>query len=405
MKKEKFIEYFQNVPVSINNLYGDPFFPLQTENTFEKLESLKKTSHKGIVSIITKSQINDDIAKRLSEYNKFLKIVVFVSISGLPQKREKNKPYECTNGNRYETLRLCKQYNIPAIAYVRPFIPPYNTSRECIESIFKSVSMSGINIMVISGLRGNDEILLNSGIPIEEREKWSFRVKIIPSFVRELIEEFKKEYKITVFERTSCGASYAVNNTYSYNPYQSSPQLTKCFNCPLKSTCFDKRDDDILKPTSSDLEFIELMGYSPKIHIYEKGELCKVNPVKRTECESCCTSCYKLHRNSIEIGSFENGITLGDTSFLRLLTHKLIWGANVREIGDKNVAYPTSNLLKNLPIYVVNSWWVYARSTSYCYNCSYCMIGKYYFDCNMTEEKGSNPTDVGNIIWNRIVNL
>ena len=40
MKKEKFLEYFKNVPVSVNNLYGDPFFPLQEENTFKKLDSL-----------------------------------------------------------------------------------------------------------------------------------------------------------------------------------------------------------------------------------------------------------------------------------------------------------------------------------------------------------------------------
>ena len=50
---------------------------------------------------------------------------------------------------------------------------------------------------------------------------------------------------------------------------------------------------------------------------------------------------------------------------------------------------------------MVNSWWVYARSTSYCYNCSYCMIGKYYSDCKKEEELGSNPSEVAEIIWNR----
>lgn len=401
MKKEKFLEYFKNVPVSVNNLYGDPFFPLQEENTFKKLDSLKSTGHKGIVAIITKSEITEEQAIRLQKYAKYLKLIVLVSISGLPNKVIKGKPYECTSNNRYNGLKNCKKYNIPALAYVRPFIPPYNTSRECIENIFKSVSESGIDIMVVSGLRGNDEILLNSGISEEEKEKWSFRVKIIPTDVRKLLNEFKEKYNIKLFERTSCGVAYALGEEYSYNPYQASPQLAKCYNCLLKSTCFDKKDSEIFKPTEEDLELINMLGYSAHINTYDTGEVCKVNPLKRTECESCCTSCYKLKRNSIELENVERGISLGDTSMLRLLTKKLVYGKGVREVGDKNVAYPTSEILKGLPIYMVNSWWVYARSTSYCYNCSYCMIGKYYSDCKKEEELGSNPSEVAEIIWNR----
>lgn len=40
MTNEEFINYFINLPVSINNLYGDSFFPTQTENTFSKLDEL-----------------------------------------------------------------------------------------------------------------------------------------------------------------------------------------------------------------------------------------------------------------------------------------------------------------------------------------------------------------------------
>ena len=58
MQRDKFIGYFQNIPVSINNLYGDPFFCNQVENTFEKLDKLRESKHTGIVSIITKSEIN-----------------------------------------------------------------------------------------------------------------------------------------------------------------------------------------------------------------------------------------------------------------------------------------------------------------------------------------------------------
>lgn len=33
MRKEDLMEYFLNIPVSINNLYGDPFYKDQIENT------------------------------------------------------------------------------------------------------------------------------------------------------------------------------------------------------------------------------------------------------------------------------------------------------------------------------------------------------------------------------------
>ena len=52
MNKEQFLHYFQHLPVSINNLYGDPFFPLQRANTLAKLSSLRATDHKGIVKKI-----------------------------------------------------------------------------------------------------------------------------------------------------------------------------------------------------------------------------------------------------------------------------------------------------------------------------------------------------------------
>lgn len=59
MRKEDLMEYFLNIPVSINNLYGDPFYKDQIENTFSKLYSLHKSGHKGVVSIITKTEIDE----------------------------------------------------------------------------------------------------------------------------------------------------------------------------------------------------------------------------------------------------------------------------------------------------------------------------------------------------------
>lgn len=309
MTNEEFINYFINLPVSINNLYGDPFFPTQTENTFSKLDELQSDGHKGIVSIITKTEITPETAVRLSKYTEKLNLVVLVSISELPYEIEKIK------GFRYNTLKLCNENGIPCLAYVRPFIPGVNTSPEVIDRIFRNIQNSGTKTVVVSGLRGGDEILKNLNIKSEDYSKWSMRVKIIPADVRKCLEECRVKYGMTMFERTSCGVAYVLGQTHSYNPYYASAQLAKCGRCPMKETCFDRQED--FAPTEKDLELVRMLGY--KAEIVNEGcfELCKVNPEKRTECVSCCTSCFKLKRDAIEVQHFDNQkICLGDIGLL-----------------------------------------------------------------------------------------
>lgn len=384
MKEIEFLNYFLNVPVSINNLYGDPFFSSQITNTFKKLETLKNDKHKGIVSIITKTEITENIAKKLQSYVSDLNLIILVSISELPYKIEKIK------GNRYNTLKLCNKYNIPCLAYVRPFIPNENTDENTINTIFKKIKDSGTNTVVISGLRGNDEILTNLNFNKEEFQNWSLRVKIMPPTVKKIIEKIKQEYQIQIFERTSCGVSYVLHQTHSYNPYYSSPQLAKCQNCPLKETCFDKQSTFI--PSQIDMELVNLLHYNAKNVNANSFELCKVNPEKRTECVSCCTSCFKLKRNSIEIENFDN-ICLGDIGLLRLLLHKLVFCNNVIDNGNPTVAQPKNEFIRDQNLYILNSWWSYSHNIKSCYGCSYCIVPTYKNEND--NEYGNTPLFVG----------
>lgn len=415
VSKEMFIDRFRNIPVAINNLYGDPFFgkpkegrvfSAQTRDTFEKLNCLMNSGHRGPVAIITKSEINDTIAKYLGFLSGHLNIVVLVSISDLQGKRSEDGKYlEPVNmGNRYNTLKLCVENGVKCIGYVRPFIPGLNDTKESIDKMFSSILETGCKTVVISGLRGNDEIFSKTGMSEEEAKLFNFRVKKIPAYVRELINPWKE--KLNIFERTSCGVAYELKMGYSFNPYQAAPQLAGCLNCPLRSTCFDQRDSDIFKPTKEDEELVNLLGYDAKLHIYNKCEMCRVIPEKRTECRSCCTSCYQLQRNSVELTNPEKH-HLGDSSLLRfLLGGKLVWGKDLHEREEIEYS-PSSDLfqvdeLKN-KIYMVNSWWSWSKSTNKCYNCSYCLIsGKY--DEAMLGDFGSNPVKTAEILWERITN-
>lgn len=392
MRIDEFIEYFLDIPVSINNLYGDSFFPTQIENTFSKLDELQKDSHKGIVSIITKTEITDQIASRLSQYTSCLNLIILVSISELPFEIEKIK------GFRYNTLKLCNEYNIPCLAYVRPFIPNENTSPEAIDTIFRNIKNAGTNVVVVSGLRGGDDILKNLDIKPEEFDKWSMRVKIIPAEVRKALEECREKYDMTTFERTSCGVTYVLGKVHSYNPYYASPQLARCGRCPLKVSCFDKQFKFV--PSEKDLELVRLLGYNADIVNNGRFELCKTDPAKRTECVSCCTSCFRLERTAIEVQHFDDQkICLGDIGLLRLLTKKLVFCKGVIDSGDSTIAHPKNPFLADSNLYILNSWSSFSRNTGNCYRCSYCIVPTFK---NLNQEYGASPKKVGEILIRKL---
>lgn len=382
MKKEKFVSYFRNIPVAVNNLYGDPFLPVQKENTLEKLEALKKSGHEGIIGIITKSELTKTDV--LAIKNTSPKAIVLVSVSGLPKKGE--GACEPVVGDRLKTLALCKENDVPAIAYVRPFIPPYNTDRETIRSVFDGIRESGVHDVVVAGLRGDDAILAKSGVKPSEYECWSYRVKKIPPEIRAIIDE--ESNGLRVFERTSCGVSAVLGLPYSYNPYYSAPQLCKCASCPLKATCFDKRD--FFVPSDDDVELCRELGYDAEKIIVPHGEMCRTIPSKRTECVSCCTSCFKLSRSGIRIKG--GNLKLGDTSLLRLLTKRLVYADGIYDTGRQDIAQPEANP----NFYLLNSWWSYSREISACYGCSYCIVTHYE---NEPREYGGIPVMEAEKFW------
>lgn len=363
-------DYFNNVPMSINNLYGDPF--IQKENTYAKLQELKDVQHKGIISIITKTEITEEDAIRLKHYQESLNLIILVSISGLPYEIEKIK------SDRYNTLSLCSRYHIPCIAYIRPFIPNYNTSEDVINSMFDRISNTGCKNIVVAGLRGNDNILANSKIKEEEIDKWSLRVKIIPKDVRSHIENNKHRHpELKVFERTSCAVSYVLGKERSYNPYWFSPQLAKCNECALIESCYRKQDSFTVN--EHDIELANFLGYDVEHVNIGDFPMCKTIPEKRTECISCCTGCFILERDAMEIKPFNN-ITLGDVSLLRLLTSKHVFCKNVIDSGASDVARPQNPYLQDYNLYLLNSWWSYSNNIKKCYGCTYCIVPTYKND-------------------------
>lgn len=108
--KDIFFNKLNNVPVCVNNYYGDP--TLQWGNTINKLKSLK--SHQGIVSIITRGLITDTMAKELYSIG-LKKFVILVSISNLSKDIE-----PISQSDRYKTIQNCISNGLKVLACVSP---------------------------------------------------------------------------------------------------------------------------------------------------------------------------------------------------------------------------------------------------------------------------------------------
>lgn len=364
---EKQIEQWRNllrqIPVSVNNFYGDPV--IQWEDTLKKLENLRKTGHTGHISIITKGKLTETHVKELAAFQKQgLNLILLISISELPQFEKVGTEH------RYENIRLLNEYNIPNIAYVRPLTPPYNTSKEVIDLIFKKLDKVGARVVVASGFRGDDNLVQE--MSPDEKIEWTMRVKIMSKEVYKYLKENSEKYGIKLFTRTSCAVSFLMGEKVTYNPYYNSPNLVQCdeLNCPIKGTCKPPS-----APKEGSMEFAKFLGYDVEFVKGCNEEKCNVESDKRLKCPSCCTSCYFVKTDRILV---KGEVRLGDIAFIRFLTGMLAMQPGKSDGGDKDVGVVTIPAFPDIEgAQCLNSWWPYAHVGKTCFGCTYC-VEKYY---------------------------
>jgi len=244
-QKEQWRQILRELPVAVNNFYGDPV--IQWKNTIEKLESLEKSRHAGPVGIIMKGKLNEvKVAELKEKKEKGLNLVTLISISELPELEGTG------SAHRYENIRMLTEAGVPAIAYIRPMMPPFNTSEEIVGKIFSQLKEAGCTSAVTSGFRG-DEALVERLAP-DERVQWAMRVKVMPGEIFERIKKHAEANGIQLFTRTACAVSAATGSERTYNPYYNSPDLVKCaeLNCPIQDTCAP-----LSEPKEGSLELIK----------------------------------------------------------------------------------------------------------------------------------------------------
>ncbi len=374
----------RNMPVSINNFYGDP--TIQWEDTILKLKNLAATKHSGPIGIITKGKITEKHAQELVCFVKAgLKIVVLISISELPQ--FENVAME----HRYENIRVLNQFNIPNIAYIRPLTPPHNTNPEIIEKICQKLKKVGAKALVVSGFRG-DENLVKDMNP-DETVEWVLRVKVMTKDVYENFKKYCEELGLQLFTRTSCAVSAVLGDKVTYNPYYYSPNLVHCeeLHCPLSDTC-----KPVTQTREDSLDLVRFLGYDVEFIEGNCADRCHISPENRLKCFSCCTTCFHLKGNRLVV---KNAKSLGDLTFIRFLTGILTIQPGKNDSGEKEIGLinlPAFSEIKD--IQCLNSWWPYAKIGDRCFGCSYC-IEKYYG--NKRKEFGFPPAE----LLDRIIRL
>ncbi len=361
--RDVWVNLLREIPVSVNNFYGDPM--IQWDDTCNKLDELVCYKHTGPVGVITKGVITDARAETLKKYiDSGLKLIVLVSISELPQFEK------ISSDLRYKNIAVLNKAGVPNIAYVRPMVPPYNTTPEVIEKIFQKLHEVGAKYVVASGFRGDDNIIKD--MSPDDRKKWVLRVKLMTGEVFTNIKLNADKYGIHFFTRTSCGVSAVLSDTTTYNPYYYSPDLVKCAetNCPLIATC-----KPVIQPKPGAMEFLKFLGIEVALEAGDCSLRCKTSGENRLNCPSCCTTCYVLKVPRLTV---TNDANLGTLTFVRFLTGMLASKTGVNDNGDKDIAlinFPSFPHIDNAQC--LNTWWPYAHIGDKCYDCTYC-IERYY---------------------------
>jgi DNA repair photolyase len=380
-KKEQWRKILRELPVSVNNFYGDPV--LQWENTIEKLESLEKSHHAGPVGIIMKGKLNDrKVAELKEKKEKGLNLVTLISISELPELEGTGSEH------RYENIRMLNEAGVPAIAYIRPMMPPFNTSEEVISKIFSQLKDAGCISAVTSGFRG-DESLVERLSP-DERVQWAMRVKVMPGEVFERIKKHAEANGIQLYTRTACAVSAAVGSERTYNPYYNSPNLVKCaeLNCPMQDTC-----GPLSEPKEGSLELIKRLGFDVEFISSGTGKACGVSGEDRLRCPSCCTTCY--FSSNIPHLVVKGDVNLGDLAFIRFVTGMMAMQPGRNDDGSKEIGkIKFSNYPEIDNAQALNSWWPMSRNIEKCFGCKYCIVSEYYNETGENKDVGFSPSEL-----------
>jgi hypothetical protein len=173
------------LPVSINNVLGDPFISAQVEDTFSKLDDLGSTGHSGPISIITKFPFDDALLSRLSSYSGLKNLIVFYTMTGFSEGgmsfAQRLKVYERLSAIVPNTVLL-----------FRPIIEGRNDSDKIIRTM-------------LAACRQTATCLVYTGFYVQRGQN---RYKYLSKKTEAMLVRIAEEVGVKVFPKSSCATQH-----------------------------------------------------------------------------------------------------------------------------------------------------------------------------------------------------
>lgn len=117
---------------------SDPYMPLETKlrNTRKCLELIEKYGY-GVTLITKSDRVLDDL-DLLKKINEKSKCVIQMTITTYDENLCKIlEPNVCTTKERFKTLKILRDNNIPTVVWLCPILPFINDTKENLENILK----------------------------------------------------------------------------------------------------------------------------------------------------------------------------------------------------------------------------------------------------------------------------
>lgn len=226
------ILWYDLIPISVNDTYGDPFIIEQVDNTIDKLQKLY--NHKAPVAIFTKAPMNEIVIEKLFKtVANHPKVVVYYSLTGLDE-----------GGYSFETrvrmIHALEEVFNHVVILTRPIIRGKNDNIDNLKRIVNVASNTKSRLLVLGGLHDK------------------YKNKHIEFSVEEMLIQLCDEVGVRTFHKTSCCAAYIFGESCWMHELNEPKNLDVAAELGYK---FEVGEDRIVlnETTTGDLNFLRML--------------------------------------------------------------------------------------------------------------------------------------------------
>jgi hypothetical protein len=219
-----------DLPVSVNDTYGDPFIPEQVDNTIAKLVELR--SHRAPIAIFTKAGPDPAVLAKLSQVADVEQVIVFYSLTALDEGG-------ISFDDRVLMIKELRKLFPKTLVFTRPIIRGRNDDPTTLRR-FVDVAAEHTGLLVLGGLHN------------------PYKKKKLEKTVEELLVEYCDAAGVRSFHKTSCAGAHLTGAECWVHDLGAPRNLDVVAQLGYE---FDVRDDQIVlrEGTTGDINFLRMV--------------------------------------------------------------------------------------------------------------------------------------------------